>query len=117
MIYSEFQIEAAIAAEAIDWAPHFEVTDPVQIEGRRNVMRANVKVGYLSPLAQYLDHVQAPIERQPFKTAKAAHDALVELGFAHNPGEETRFRYNLAHTSASIAGGVTCYFVELLHRR
>jgi hypothetical protein len=48
------QIDAAIAAEAIDWAIFFKVTDAVSIEGRRQVMRANVAVGFFKPLLPYL---------------------------------------------------------------
>jgi hypothetical protein len=50
----QIEIEAAIAAEAIDWALFFKVTDAAQIEGRRQVMRANVAVGYFEPLMKYL---------------------------------------------------------------
>jgi hypothetical protein len=52
--YSKPQIAAAIDIEAFQWAQHFEVTDPEQIEGRRNVMRANAAVGYLDPLLEFL---------------------------------------------------------------
>ena len=48
------EIAKAIDAEAADWAKFFRVTDKAEIEGRRNVMRANVAVGYLNPLLPYL---------------------------------------------------------------
>lgn len=47
-------VEAAIAAEAIDWAIFFKVEEAERIEGRRNVMRANVAVGYFEPLLPYI---------------------------------------------------------------
>jgi hypothetical protein len=52
--YSKPQIAAAIDIEAFQWAQHFEVTDPERIEGRKNVMRANVAVGFIDPLLEFL---------------------------------------------------------------
>lgn len=47
-------IATAIDAEAAAWAAHFGVTDAASIERRRNVMRANVAVGYVKPLTEFL---------------------------------------------------------------
>lgn len=49
------QIEKAIDEESIEWAEFFGVVDASEIEGRRQVMRANVAVGYFKPLERYLD--------------------------------------------------------------
>lgn len=46
-------LEAAIAAEAKDWADFFEVTDPLDIEARKRVNRANARLGYFLPLDGY----------------------------------------------------------------
>ncbi len=53
-MYTETQIAAAIDVEAADWATFFKVTDQEDIEARKQVMRANVAVGYLKPLLSYL---------------------------------------------------------------
>jgi hypothetical protein len=45
---------AAIDAEAAAWAAFFKVTDEAGIERRRQVMRANVAVGYVDPLIPFL---------------------------------------------------------------
>ncbi len=47
-------LAVAIDAEAAAWASFFDVTDEAAIEGRRQVMRANVHVGYLAPLARFV---------------------------------------------------------------
>jgi hypothetical protein len=44
----------AIDLEAAAWATFFGVTDAEQIEARRNVMRANVAVGYVKPLLPFI---------------------------------------------------------------
>ena len=53
-LYSQPQIQAAIDVEALQWAQFFGVTAPDRIEARKQVMRANVAVGYLEPLMPYL---------------------------------------------------------------
>lgn len=52
--YSSAQINAAIDVEAFQWSQHFDVTDSEQIEARKGVMRANVALGYLDPLLEFL---------------------------------------------------------------
>ena len=52
--YSQAQIAAAIDIDAFQWSQHFDVTDPEQIEGRKAVMRANVAVGFIDPLLEFL---------------------------------------------------------------
>ncbi len=47
-------VDAAIEKEAAAWAQHFGVTDPEQIEGRKQVMRANVAAGHTKPLDEFL---------------------------------------------------------------
>ncbi len=58
-MYSKSQIDAAIDAEAADWAKFFDVigrpTEAEDIEGRKAVMRANIAVGYLDPLMPFLE--------------------------------------------------------------
>jgi hypothetical protein len=52
--YTAQQIELAIDAEALAWADFFRVEDEdgltreQQIEGRKQVMRANIAVGYIA---------------------------------------------------------------------
>lgn len=48
------RIEQAINAEAAKWAEFFGVTDAKEIEGRKQVMRANVAVGFLDPLLPFI---------------------------------------------------------------
>jgi hypothetical protein len=52
--YSQPQLSAAIDIEAFQWAQHFDVTDPEQIEARKKVMRANVAVGFIDPVLEFL---------------------------------------------------------------
>lgn len=57
--YTADQITAAIDAEAKVWAVGFNITDETKIEGRRQVMRANVVLNYLVPLLPFLAHATA----------------------------------------------------------
>ncbi len=47
MNYTAEQIAAAIEADALAWADFYKVTNAAEIEARRNVMRANIAVGYM----------------------------------------------------------------------
>jgi hypothetical protein len=62
MAYTTDQVAKAIDQEALDWAALFEVTDATEIEGRRQVMRANFAAGYYAPLRSYLTVSTAPRE-------------------------------------------------------
>jgi hypothetical protein len=55
MTYTADQIAQAINNEAIAWASFFAIdaTDE-SLEGRKQVMRANVASGYLAPLFEFL---------------------------------------------------------------
>lgn len=46
-------LEDAITAEAQDWADFFEVSDPLDLEARKRVHRANARAGYFTPLDGY----------------------------------------------------------------
>lgn len=46
-------LEDAITAEALDWADFFEVKNPLDLEARKRVHRANARVGYFTPLEGY----------------------------------------------------------------
>lgn len=65
---SQAHLAKAIDNEAGDWAAFFKVTDAAQIEARRNVMRANVAVGFIEPLRPYLESLSSQSSKSELPT-------------------------------------------------
>lgn len=74
----------AIDAEAAHWAAFFKVTDADQIEARRDVMRANVAVGFTKPLEPFL---------QGFTRAVTADSDMVTLSLLIKPDTDLDDRF------------------------
>jgi len=83
-------IAKAIDLEAAQWAEFFGVTDAEQIEGRKQVMRANVTVsGFIDPLVPFMPRALQNIRRDlrekswlkysPVPFAGAVHDFSVPM--------------------------------------
>jgi hypothetical protein len=72
--FSQAQINAAIDIDAFQWSQHFDVTDPEQIEGRKAVMRANVAVGFIDPLLEFLPGGIEILEAQYGRPGEAAFE-------------------------------------------
>ncbi len=74
----------AIEFEAAAWAAFFGVTDVARIESRKGVMRANVAVGHVAPLAEFVP--VGPFSYWPLALAKPdnAADMTVTLDISGN---------------------------------
>lgn len=80
--YDVVTIRKAIDAEAAAWAAFFKVTDPEQIEGRRAVLRANVKAGHVGGLEEFLP---APKAMTPAQADRLCNETglFVLVNFRH----------------------------------
>lgn len=88
-------IEKAIDDEATSWAKFFGVTDPEQIEGRKQVMRANVAVGYLDPLLPFVVDCETGLTTHQLAEQRAE---LIEAARLLEMAEE-------AHANCDECGG------------
>lgn len=100
---------AAIDAEAAAWATFFNVTDEAEIEGRRNVMRANVAVGYVEPLQEFLTaKVEAPtmltlhLDAQPLSASFVRRIKAVGGKYSHCRGDRMTRYIDLPSTEITL---------------
>lgn len=78
-------IAKAIDLEAAQWAEFFNVTDPEQIEGRKQVMRANVTVfGFIDPLVPFMPRALQNLRRDLREKSWLKYSAAPFAGAVHD---------------------------------